>query len=186
MNELVVISWKWKVNQNITTQKHWTAIYILPIQRWESDSWPAFRCSRKYLFNFSERPKVFIQWNRPNPFYYVLHQVFWLVHICSSKCIVSVILLSLTAHNDSDSGIASLAGWLRVGSHGTHWHPGRAGPGSLNLKPRFAKPRIMAGTGVRLAQRWTYDIRQSRCATSNLNLADIYHTIHPLTSSLVV
>ncbi len=147
----------------------------------------AFRCSREYLFNFLERPKVLIQWNRPNPFQYVLHRVLWLVHICESKCMVSVILLSPTAHNDSDSDIASLAGWLRLGSHGTHWQPGRAGPGGLNLKPRFAKPRIMAGAGVLPAQRWTGrpTSARRRCATLNLNLVDIYHMIHPLVSTLV-
>ncbi len=71
---------------------------------------------------------------------------------------VSVILPSPTAHNDSDSDIA---GWLRLGSHGgTHWQPGRAGPGGLNLKPRFAKRRIMAGGGVLPAQHRTSDISQ--------------------------
>ncbi len=69
---------------------------------------------------------------------------------------------SPTVHNDSDSEIASLpvAGWLRLGSHGTHWQQGRAAPGGLNLKPRFAKPLIMAGAGVLPAQRRTSDISQ--------------------------
>ncbi len=60
---------------------------------------------------------------------------------------LSVILPSPTAHNDSDSDIASLAAWLRLGSYGIHWQPGRAGPGGLNLKPRFAKLGIMSGAG---------------------------------------
>ncbi len=69
--------------------------------------------------------------------------------------------LSDLAESDwADLDIASLADWLRLGSHGTHWQPGRAGPGDLNLKPRIAKPRIMAGAGVRPAQRWTSDISQ--------------------------
>ncbi len=82
-----------------------------------------------------------------------------------------------TAHNDSDSDIASLASWLRLGSHGTYWQPGRTGPGGLNLKPRFAKPRIMAGAGVLPAQRRRRTGRltsaRRRCAISNLNLVDI-------------
>ncbi len=76
------------------------------------------------------------------------------MHICGpgSQCMVSVILPSPTAHNYSDSDIA---GWLRLGAHGTHrdWQPGRAGPGGLNLKPRFAKAPVMA-------QHRTFDISQ--------------------------
>jgi hypothetical protein len=153
--------------------KHWTAImiYVLAIQRWEAEPWPAFRYSREYLFKFLERPKVLIQWNRPNPlkipFSYVLHQVLWLAHVCGSKCMVSVILPSPTTHNDSDSDIA---GWLRLGSHGTHWQPGRAGPGCWNLKPSFAKPRIMAGAGALPAQRRTSDIMISQKAMCHLRL----------------
>ena len=70
---------------------------------------------------------------------------------------VSVILPSPTAHNDSDSDIA---GWLRLGSHGTHWQPGRAGPGGLNLKPRFAKPPIMIMAGAGVLPASTSDISQ--------------------------
>ena len=52
------------------------------------------------------------------------------------------------------------AGWLRLGSNGAHWQPGRAGQGCLNLKPRFAKPPIMVGAGVLPAQHRTSDISQ--------------------------
>jgi hypothetical protein len=79
------------------------------------------------------------------------------MHICGSKCMVSVILPSPTAYNDSDSDIA---GWLRLGSRGTLWQPGRARPGGLDLKSRFAKPPIMAGAGVLPAQHRTSDISQ--------------------------
>ncbi len=169
--------------------KHWTAIYVLPIQLWEAEPQLHFVVLESTSSIFLERPKVLIQWNRPNPFYYVFHRVLWLVHICESKCMVSVILPSPTAHNDSDSDIVSLAGWFRLGSQGTHRQPGRAGPGNLNLKPRFAKPHIMAGAGVLPAQRRTgrpTSWARRRCASSNLNLVDIYHMIYPLVSGTVV
>ncbi len=71
------------------------------------------------------------------------------VFTCGSKCMVSVILPSPTEHNFSDSDIA---GWLRLGSHGTHWQLGRAGQGGLNLK--------LAGAEVLQAQHRTSDISQ--------------------------
>ncbi len=68
-------------------------------------------------------------------------QVLWLVQICGSKYMVSVILPSLHAYklrySLTDSDIASLADQLRLGAHGTHWQPGHTGQGGLNLNPRF-------------------------------------------------
>ncbi len=163
--------------------KHWTALYVLPIQWWEAEPWPAFHCSREYLFNFWGRPKVLIQWNWPNPFQFVLHQVLWLVHICRSKCMVSVILQSLTAHNYSDSDIA---GWLRLGSHGTHWQPSRACLGGWNLKPTLHNhPSWLARGCCRLSTGRLTSARRHLGSNLNLNLAHIYHTIHPLVSTLV-
>ncbi len=61
----------------------------------------------------------------------------WIFHTYDTIQIPdAVILRSLTARNDLDSDIASLADWLRLGAHGTHWQPRRTDQGGLNLNPR--------------------------------------------------
>ncbi len=87
--------------------KHWTAIYILPIQQWEVEPQPAIGSSRNYLFDFMERPKVLIVEPARTSNFNMFCIGFYGSCICMSKCMVSVILLSLTARNDSDSDIAS-------------------------------------------------------------------------------
>ncbi len=72
---------------------------------------------------------------------------------------VSVILRSPTALNDLDSDIASLADWLRLGAHGTHWQPGSTGQGCLNLNPRCQH----GGLG------WYLGRRGGRCRLNSLN-----------------
>ena len=44
-------------------------------------------------------------------------------------------LSDLAESYDLDSDIASLADWLRLEQHDTHWQQGRTGPGGLNLNP---------------------------------------------------
>ena len=65
-----------------------------------------------------------------------------------------MVSVSPTAHNYSDSDICRLT-QIRI-----TWHSLATGPGGLNLKPRFAKPPIIAGAGVLPAQHRTSDISQ--------------------------
>ncbi len=84
--------------------KHWTAIYVLPIQLWEVESWPAFGFFSKLQLQLFGEAKGF---NSAGPAHRNNFNMFCIVQICMIKCMVSVILPSPTARNDSDSVIAS-------------------------------------------------------------------------------
>ncbi len=96
--------------------------------------------------------------------------------ICMSKCMVSVILPSLTARYDSDSDIMITSGW----THGTHWQQGSSGSGGLNLKPS-SPPLSPLQTLVRLASPRMSDNRPANrwraVAFPNLNLSYLYHMV---------